>query len=131
MRLFIEKIARYIIIGVGFGGITYPFFLWMNGAKSQTVTQLTTVMVTSALIGVVSMIFEVDRLSFPVQLGTHMVLVYGLVSGMSILNGISSPLSFPFVGSVFFVYGVTWWLVEATFRGRIKRINDKLAEKQK
>ena len=49
---FLKRGIVYFLVGVGFGGLLYLFFLWQNNVTTQTTHQITSVVLVSGLIGI-------------------------------------------------------------------------------
>ena len=82
---FLKRGIVYFLVGVGFGGLLYLFFLWQNNVTTQTTHQITSVVLVSGLIGIVSMIFEVDVIPITWEILIHFCLVYGLNTWLNML----------------------------------------------
>ena len=80
--------------------LLYLFFLWQNNVTTQTTHQITSVVLVSGLIGIVSMIFEVDVIPITWEILIHFCLVYGLNSWLNMLIGTTTSFiwSLPFLG---------------------------------
>ncbi|MGT2907706.1 DUF3021 domain-containing protein [Streptococcus dentiloxodontae] len=126
----LRKIIIYILVGVGFGGLIYVLSLLTAGAQTQTVGQIGNVVWISALIGLVTMIYELERPALLWQIILHFIAVYALVILMNILNKAASPSSLSFFLNFAMIYLVIWFVVYLTFYRRVSRINRKLQEKQ-
>lgn len=95
-----------------------------------TPVQLIAMLVMSALIGIVSAIFDIEQLPFYVALSIHFVVVGGLVFGTSfLLKGLfGTPQSLLLLYIVIYI-GVWlllkfWWLLDAQrINRRIRRRN--------
>ncbi|HHU65755.1 DUF3021 domain-containing protein [Streptococcus sp.] len=130
---FIKRAIVYILIGIGFGGLCYLFFLWQSGAKTQTVQQIANVVFTSGLIGLVSMIFEGEAFAMTWKLIIHFCLVYSINSWLNLMNGITTSFfwSWDFLVEFTLIYLVIWLVLYINFNHRVKNINQKLQEKNK
>lgn len=130
---YIKGAIVYILIGIGFGGLCYLFFLWQSGVKTQTVQQIANVVFTSGLIGLVSMIFEVEAFAMTWKLIIHFCLVYSINSWLNLMNGITTSFfwSWEFLVEFTLIYLVIWLVLYINFNHRVKNINQKLQEKNK
>lgn len=130
---FLKRGIVYFLVGVGFGGLLYLFFLWQNNVTTQTTHQITSVVLVSGLIGIVSMIFEVGVIPITWEILIHFCLVYGLNSWLNMLIGTTTSFiwSLPFLGEFFLTYLIIWLVIYISFNHRIKNINQKLQEKTK
>ena len=129
---YIKGAVIYILIGIGFGGLCYLYFLWQSGAETQTVQQIMNVVFISGLIGLVSMIFESETLPVIWQFIIHFCLVYSLDSCLNLLNGITTSFiwSWRFLAEFFITYLVIWLFIYLSFSARVKNINKKLQERK-
>ncbi|MEX2785058.1 DUF3021 domain-containing protein [Streptococcus sp. H49] len=121
----------YFLIGVGFGGLSYSAALVLNGAENQTVAQIVNVVWISGLIGLISMIFELERPNFAWQLFLHFLGVCGLVGLLNYLNNLTSDVfDLSFLGKYAAIYLIIWIVVYFVFYNRVRHINRKLQERQ-
>lgn len=128
MKIDIRKIAIYAIVGVGFGGVVYVLSLLSGGVQTQTVSQIVNVVWISGLIGLVTMIYELESPPLLWQILLHFIAVYGLIFLMNKLNYLVNPLSVNFFAGFVMTYLVIWFVVYLTFFRRVSRINRKLQE---
>lgn len=130
---YIKGAVIYILIGIGFGGLCYLYFLWQSGAETQTVQQIANVIFTSGLIGLVSMIFAVETIPMIWKIIIHFCLVYSINSWLNLLNGITTTFiwSWDFLVEFTLIYLVIWLVLYINFNNRVKNINQKLQEKTK
>lgn len=124
---YVKRVVIYFLIGIGFGSLVYLFFLWQSGAEIQTVQQIANVVFISGLIGLVSMIFEVEAIPITWEILIHFCLVYGLYSWLEKLNGII--WSWHLLGEFSLTYLVIWFVIYISFNNRVKNINQRLREK--
>ena len=110
-----------------------PILFMQNNVTTQTTHQITSVVLVSGLIGIVSMIFEVDVIPITWEILIHFCLVYGLNSWLNMLIGTTTSFiwSLPFLGEFFLTYLIIWLVIYISFNHRIKNINQKLHEKTK
>ncbi|AXQ79389.1 DUF3021 domain-containing protein [Streptococcus chenjunshii] len=121
----------YFLIGVGLGGLSYSATLVLNGAENQTVAQIVNVVWISGLIGLISMIFELERPNFAWQLFLHFLGVCGLVALLNYLNNLTSDIfDLSFLGKYAATYLIIWIVVYFVFYNRVHHINRKLQERQ-
>lgn len=129
MLLNFRKIIVYFLAGIGFGSIIYIGSLWASGIETQTLQQITNVVWISGLIGLISMIFETEKISFIAQLIIHFIVTYGLIVMMNHLNhSLTSPHTWYFFGVFVLIYLSVWLVVFFTFYKRIRNINHRLNE---
>lgn len=132
MLLNFRKIIVYFLAGIGFGSIIYIGSLWVSGIETQTLQQITNVVWISGLIGLISMIFETEKISFIAQLIIHFIVTYGLIVMMNQMNhlnhSLTSPHTWYFFGVFVLIYLSVWLVVFFTFYKRIRNINHRLNE---
>ena len=68
---YLKRVVVYFLIGIGFGSLVYLFFLWQSGAEIQNFQQIANVVFISGLIGLVSMIFEVEAIPITWEILIH------------------------------------------------------------
>ena len=123
---YIKGAVIYILIGIGFGGLFYLYFLWQSGAETQTVQQIANVIFTSGLIGLVSMIFAVETIPMIWKIIIHFCLVYSINSWLNLLNGITTTFiwSWDFLVEFTLIYLVIWLVIYINFNHRVKNVCD-------
>lgn len=126
----IKKIMRHISIGVLIGSFIFLLML-LTQMKPVTVTpeDIIRVFVMSALIGVLSMIFSIERLNFFVAILIHYVGVI-LIVGLS--NNITDMLGNPFVylTEITVIYVVVWIILRISTGLNVRSINNALKRKR-
>ncbi|MDK1728464.1 DUF3021 domain-containing protein [Dellaglioa algida] len=126
----IKKIMRHISIGVLIGSFIFLLML-LTQMKPVTVTpeDIIRVFVMSALIGVLSMIFSIERLNFFVAILIHYVGVI-LIVGFS--NNITDMLGNPFVYliEITVIYVVVWIILRISTGLNVRSINNALQRKR-
>ncbi|MBJ7540718.1 MULTISPECIES: DUF3021 domain-containing protein [Streptococcus] len=128
---YLKRGVAYFLIGIGFGSLIYLFYLWQCHVEVQTVQQITYVVFISGLIGLVSMIFEIEAIPMIWEIIIHFCLVYSLNSWLNILLGITKSFiwSWQFLGEFVLTYLIIWFVIYISFNNRVKNINQKLKEK--
>lgn len=126
----IKKIMRHISIGVLIGSFIFLLML-LTQMKPVTVTpeDIIRVFVMSALIGVLSMIFSIERLNFFVAILIHYVGVI-LIVGLS--NNITDMLGNPFVylTEITVIYVIVWIILRISTGLNVRSINNALKRKR-
>ena len=126
----IKKIMRHISIGVLIGSFIFLLML-LTQMKPVTVTpeDIIRVFVMSALIGVLSMIFSIERLNFFVAILIHYVGVI-LIVGLS--NNIIDMLGNPFIylTEITVIYVVVWIILRISTGLNVRSINNALKRKR-
>ncbi|KRK45840.1 DUF3021 domain-containing protein [Dellaglioa algida] len=126
----IKKIMRHISIGVLIGSFIFLLML-LTQMKPVTVTpeDIIRVFVMSALIGVLSMIFSIERLNFFVAILIHYVGVI-LIVGFS--NNITDMLGNPFVylTEITVIYVIAWIILRVSTGLNVRSINNALQRKR-
>ncbi|WP_020088973.1 DUF3021 domain-containing protein [Levilactobacillus parabrevis] len=129
-----SKVIRYALQGMGYGGVAYLLLMASHMEPTTSTTKsILSILLMSAAIGVVSLIFESDRLSFPVALGLHLGGTLALVMAMLFYNGWQFVLvtrgTFWIV--FFLVYAGIWAAVTLDQHLRVTKINRAIAERNK
>ena len=129
-----SKVIRYALQGMGYGGVAYLLLMASHMEPTTSTTKsILSILLMSAAIGVVSLIFESDRLSFPVALGLHLGGTLALVMAMLFYNGWQFVLvtrgTFWIV--FFLVYAGIWAAVTLEQHLRVTKINRAIAERNK
>ena len=126
----IKKMMRHISIGVLIGSFIFLLML-LTQMKPVTVTpeDIIRVFVMSALIGVLSMIFSIERLNFFVAILIHYVGVM-LIVGLS--NNIIDMLGNPFVylTEITVIYVIAWIILRISTGLNVRSINNALKRKR-
>lgn len=126
----IKKIMRHISIGVLIGSFIFLLML-LTQMKPVTVTpeDIIRVFVMSALIGVLSMIFSIERLNFFVAILIHYV---GVVLIVGLSNNIIDMLGNPFVYliEITVIYVVVWIILRISTGLNVRSINNALKRKR-
>ena len=78
-----KKILKLFLMGIGYGGIIYVSCLYVQGAETQTVSNIASVLFISGLIGLCGFVFSIDSLTFRWQLLLHFSAVLILVLCMN------------------------------------------------
>jgi len=130
----VSKVIRYALQGMGYGGVAYLLLMASHMEPTTSTTKsILSILLMSAAIGVVSLIFESDRLSFPVALGLHLGGTLALVMAMLFYNGWQFVLvtrgTFWIV--FFLVYAGIWAAVTLEQHLRVTKINRAIAERNK
>jgi len=130
----VSKVIRYALQGMGYGGVAYLLLMASHMEPTTSTTKsILSILLMSAAIGVVSLIFESDRLSFPVALGLHLGGTLALVMAMLFYNGWQFVLvtrgTFWIV--FFLVYAGIWAAVTLDQHLRVTKINRAIAERNK
>ncbi|BDR58026.1 DUF3021 domain-containing protein [Xylocopilactobacillus apicola] len=133
MKKICAKILRYLLIGTGFGSVSYLLIITFRIQPDlPTVKNTLSILVMSMLIGLVSLIFEVDRISFLLELLVHFCATLTLVIAMVIFNGWGDYI-FPrpgfwllFLG----IYGAVWFVISLNLRINAQEMNEQLRKKR-
>ncbi|KRL07903.1 DUF3021 domain-containing protein [Schleiferilactobacillus perolens] len=125
--------GRLTFGGIGIGSFVYLMVLALGIQTSAPTPQnIMSILVMSALIGILSLLFEVERWPFLVLLAIHMVGVAILVAAMMSFNHWGS---FLVQGSFWlfylFIYVAVWGIIYLDQAMRVSRINRALAERNK
>ncbi|EHJ51940.1 DUF3021 domain-containing protein [Streptococcus macacae] len=127
-----KKIMNAILSGVRTGGLVYLLVLLFDVQKSSvSKSNIISVLIMSACIGVVNLIFESDRFSFLQLLIIHFLIILGLVSAMMIYNGWGYLLTlFRFWFDFILIYFIIWCFVRLDIYLKTQKINRALSHRQ-
>lgn len=129
-----KKVGLYALVGIGIGMIWTCVGWYLAKAPNQSLAQISTVVVVSALMGIASLIYEFRGWSLLTCSLLHAMTVFSLTVVMIQLNG---WLDFTTKGQLlsFFVefmgiYVVIYLFLYFSNRKKAQVINQKLAEKK-
>jgi len=130
----VNKVIRYALQGMGYGGVAYLLLMASHlEPMSGTTKSILSILLMSAAIGIVSLIFDSDRLIFPVALSLHLCGTLVLVMAMLFYNGWQFVLvtrgTFWIV--FFLVYVGIWAAISLDQHLRVTKINRAIAERNK
>lgn len=123
-----RKLVMYAVFGIGWGSFMYMLNLlvfhfsptWSNAAVTWF---------ASALMGLVTVIYQHERWSDSVKIGLHLLSIYVLVLGMLLVNQ-WIPLKGTYLMGVTFEFIVIYVLITAFIywqtKTSVKRVNQKL-----
>ncbi|NLR32437.1 DUF3021 domain-containing protein [Levilactobacillus tujiorum] len=125
-----RKALRYAARGTGLGAVAYLIMMAIQPSYAlASVRAIVSLLVLSATIGVISLIFDSERLTFPVALIIHLCVTLLLVFVRQIYLGSvpSSPLIFLVTFGLIYV-GI-WVAVMTTRHLQVTEINRALAKR--
>lgn len=121
------KCLLYSCVGIGIGAVCYLSILtFIYPGVAPTVLGLISVFVISALIGLLSMIFETD-MPFTYAIGIHLVGTFLLYVIMNLIN--NWPINRWTVFIFVLVYLIVWLIVILTQGSKIHRLNMKIKQR--
>ncbi|KRO04447.1 hypothetical protein IV54_GL001371 [Levilactobacillus paucivorans] len=126
------KIFHYTMNGMGYGAVAYLFLLAMQVAPTHVSPKnAISLLLLSAAIGVLSMIFDEDYqgVPWPLELGIHLVGTAFLVMGYMLFNDWS--IDWSFWGIFVPIYIVVWLVVSLDQHFRVVKINRALQKRNK
>ncbi len=129
-----NKVIRYALQGMGYGGVAYLLLMASHlEPMASTTKSILSILLMSAAIGIVSLIFESDWLSFSVALGLHLCGTLVLVIAMLFYNGWQFVLMTrgTFWIVFFLVYVGIWAAVSLDQHLRVTKINRAITERNK
>ncbi|MDD9138519.1 DUF3021 domain-containing protein [Fructobacillus sp. CRL 2054] len=133
-----KKILQHILIGVGFGSSTYLVILLINAAIYHIDVlylprkNILAVLIMSAFIGLLSMIFDSDRLPFLAEFIIHLIGTAALFWTTGELTNCfhtsmnSSVLWFYFL----LTYVIIWGIIRFNQEKQVSAINEALKKRQ-
>jgi len=131
MNINLKTVILYFLIGIGFGGIIYSLALLANGAVTQTVGHIVTVVLVSGCMGLVSLIFELEKPAFIWRLSFLFLLIYSLFLFLNWQVNTEVHLFSPYTLLQFIViYLLVWLVVVYLTQQKVAKINEKLRERK-
>lgn len=122
-----KKIVEAYLIGVGIGALMYVLAIWLAKAETQTLSNITSCVLSSGFIGIASLIYENERLSPVLKTVIHFSSVFLIVMGMNFYNHWTSPSHlFIFFLEFLVVYMIIWTFFYGMEKHRIAAINKKI-----
>lgn len=124
-----KKVGMAFVIGIGIGSFA---FLWQLAFRNMapSMSNVVSVSLTSGLMGVVSLIYENNRLSFFVKTLLHFSLIAFLASLCNLYNGwIRLEQVFLSLPSLVLTYLIIWLGMYLNNRVSAKKINQHLQER--
>ena len=125
-----KTIFSNILSGILTGSLVYLLVLLFNVQKSPvSKSNIVSIFIMSACIGIISLIFESERFSFLKLLIIHFWVTLGVVSAMMIYNG----WAFNLVRAEFWldfivIYILIWLFVRLDIYLKTKKINESLVK---
>ncbi len=127
-----KKIATSMLEGLRTGSLAYLLVLAFRIQESPvTTSNILSILIMSALIGLFSLLFEIERFSYLVQLMIHFFLTLMVVSAMMVYNG----WAFNLVRTEFWldfivIYILIWLFVRLDIYLKTKKINEALLKRR-
>ena len=125
-----KKIVVSMLEGLRTGSLAYLFVLAFRIQESQATTaNIISILIMSALIGLFTLLFEVENFSYLLQLTIHFFLTLIVVCVMMIYNG----WAFNLVRAEFWldfivIYILIWLFVRLDIYLKTKKINESLVK---
>lgn len=125
-----KKIVVSMLAGLRTGSLAYLLVLAIQIQESQATTaNIISILIMSALIGLFSLLFEIERFSYLLQLTIHFFLTLIVVCVMMIYNG----WAFNLVRAEFWldfivIYILIWLFVRLDIYLKTKKINESLVK---
>lgn len=130
MRKLLDKIIKYMLIGIGFGSTSYLLTLTFGFQQNlPTLKNTMSILVMSMLIGIVSMIYDVEKIPFLLALVMHFIATLFLVIVTMLFNGwsVTEPVFWLiFIG----IYVAIWLIIALTIRINAREMNEQLRKKR-
>lgn len=118
-----------MMIGCGYGAVAYLVIIALNIQPTHpTMRNVVSVLIMSALIGLLTDLFELDRLSYLVAVGLHLLGTFGLTIGTIWFNHWHIP---SFWGLFLGCYLILWGIVRFYQFLEVTKINQALVERRK
>ena len=128
-----KKIVVSMLEGLRTGSLAYLFVLAFRIQESQVTTaNIISILLMSALIGLFTLLFEVENFSYLLQLTIHFFLTLIVVCVMMIYNGWADILVLPrFWIDFILIYIIIWGGVRLDIYLKTQKINQVLSERHK
>lgn len=130
-----QRILKHAVIGLLIGSFVFLVALLMVGHPVQvSATNIISNFGLSLLIGILSMIFDSERLNFSVALFVHYIGVLLLVGMTATYNGgqlLIQHHPVRFVGEVTIIYGLIWIGLQVMTVIDAKRINQRIKDRKR
>jgi len=124
-----KSLLRVMIGGSGYGAVAYLVALALRLQPNlPTAGNIISVLLMSALIGGLTLIFNSESLAYPVALLIHVLGTLALVTGTMWLN--NWGVTWSFLGTFVVAYLLLWGAVRFNQFLRIEKINRVLAQRQ-
>ena len=125
-----KKIVVSMLAGLRTGSLAYLLVLAIQIQESQATTaNIISILIMSALIGLFSLLFEIERFSYLLQLTIHFFLTLMAVSTMMIYNGWAFNLArTEFWLDFIVIYILIWLFVRLDIYLKTKKINESLVK---
>lgn len=127
MKLF-SKYLNYFFTGIGFGAIAYLMILtFAEKGTAPTSMELWSIFLISGLIGLSTLIFELD-IPFLIAILAHLAVTFILVAILILLN------NWPITSWTLLIFAITYlliWLVVLLGQGRLaEKIGSRFKKKK-
>ncbi|WP_125711571.1 DUF3021 domain-containing protein [Companilactobacillus kedongensis] len=128
-----SKVVNYAMRGMGYGAVTYLILIAIDfESMAVTSSSIFSVLIMSALLGIISMVFDYDKLAFLVALGIHFCGTLVLVISMLTYNGWKFVLtSGSFWWSFILIYIFIWIAVMVNQHVRVVKVNKALKKRNR
>ena len=128
-----KKIVVSMLEGLRTGSLAYLLVLAFRIQESPvTTSNILSILIMSALIGLFSLLFEIERFSYLVQLTIHFFLTLMVVSVMMVYNGWAFNLArAEFWLDFIVIYILIWLFVRLDIYLKTKKINESLVKLRK
>lgn len=73
-----KKVLTYACVGLAVGSVISTVCIALMSGFDSTIVQVLAWLAASVLYGLVSLVYESDRLPLPAQIGVHLLLCYGV-----------------------------------------------------
>lgn len=129
-RSIVQTILMYVAVGIAFGAIAITFSLYVNFGMNEMLKQIIVWLIAAALIGLISIIYESDRLTDITATLIHapVTVAVALISGW-ILNygdGSFSVLLMRMLPTVLIMYGIIHLVLFLIRRATLRELNARL-----
>ena len=82
-----KKVLEHVGVGLAIGAVASTACMALLGGLDGTLIQVMAWLAASALMGIVSLIYDIEALSLPLAIGLHAALCFGISLGTGYLLG--------------------------------------------
>lgn len=123
-----KSLLRLMISGSGYGAVAYLIALALRMEQTlPTLANVISVLLVSALIGGLTLIFNVEAITYTLAFLIHVLGTLGLITGMMLIN--HWEITWSFLGVFGMTYLLMWGMVRFNQFLKIEKINRVLAQR--
>jgi ABC-type multidrug transport system permease subunit len=124
-----KELIHRAMIGIAFSAVTYLLIISLNNVDEITMGNTLSVFGAGALIGIGSLIFDIEQLNYWLAIILHFILTQILINGLMLI--LDRPLSWGYFVNITIIYIIIWLVVLVDQWSDIRKINGALKRRQK